>query len=366
MMSELLHDYDQQHERLKAFERKLATLVEDLLGDFKIHSIDSRLKGRDSFEKKLAIRADRWYTRLDQVTDLVGIRIITFYDEDVDEVAEVIKKEFLIDDDNSIDKRLLPADRFGYLSLHHIVSLKPDRCRLAEYKPFDGLKAEVQIRSLLQHGWAEVEHGLGYKSSFELPLRYRRSFSRLAGLLELVDQEFTRLRHELAWYQDVAEADAKDPQYLNAATIKAYVNNSALVKGLDEYVAECSGASLISGDLNKLPEIFYSFSILKTSETDDQLIKYGADVKEFGRRWFLRERRQWLVQGTALLYLCYIMAAKRYDQEGVEAFLARFSLGLPELRREIASEILETVAAIESERRDASPPTGASSVAAGA
>lgn len=364
MMSEqLLREYDQQHDRLKAFERKLVALVEELVGDHRIHSINSRLKRRDSFERKLTARADRRYTRLDEVTDLVGIRIITFYDEDVDKVAGIIQDEFMIDDDNSIDKRLLlDPDRFGYLSLHHVVSLKPDRCRLPEYRPFDGLKAEVQTRSLLQHGWAEIEHGLGYKSSSQLPRRHRRSFSQLAGLLELVDQEFTRLRNELEWYQQAVEAEVKQgigSVWLNRLSIKAYIENSELVKELDENVAQCSGATLVPGDFlpYRLSEMLSDFSISTTSHLDDKVIRYGADVKEFGRRWFLRERKQSLVQGTSLLHLCYIMAARRYDQEGLEQFLGRFSLGLPALRRSIASEILETVAAIEGERGNGGPPS---------
>ena len=65
-----------------------------------------------------------------------------------------------------------------------------ERMVLRENKAFEGLKCEIQIRSVLQHAWAEIEHDLGYKSELTIPKEVRRSFSRLAGLLELGDKEF--------------------------------------------------------------------------------------------------------------------------------------------------------------------------------
>ena len=50
-----------------------------------------------------------------EVTDLVGLRIITYYREDVTRVGEILKKEFQIDATNSVDKAAaLDPDRFGY------------------------------------------------------------------------------------------------------------------------------------------------------------------------------------------------------------------------------------------------------------
>ena len=98
------------------------------------------------------------------MTDITGVRVITYFADQVDEIAKVMEGEFNIDIKNSIDKRdILDPDRFGYLSLHYvIVSLSSARCALAEYRSFSELKAEVQVRSILQHAWAEIEHDLGY------------------------------------------------------------------------------------------------------------------------------------------------------------------------------------------------------------
>src|SRR5205085_6657438 len=64
-----------------------------------------------------------------------------------------------------------------------------------------GLKVEIQTRSILQHAWAEIEHDIGYKRASGLPSAFQRRFSRLAGLLEMADQEFVSINSELRKYR---------------------------------------------------------------------------------------------------------------------------------------------------------------------
>jgi putative GTP pyrophosphokinase len=104
------------------------------------------------------------------VTDLVGARVITYFADDVDRVARIIRNldNFEIDPRNSVDKRrALQADQFGYQSLH-LVALLSKRRIFTENREFEGLKIEIQIRSLLQHTWAEIEHAY-YKAERTLP-----------------------------------------------------------------------------------------------------------------------------------------------------------------------------------------------------
>ena len=69
-----------------------------------LNAIESRVKSEDSLAGKLERKGDKYRT-LEDITDLVGVRIITFYTDDVDKVAAIIKKLFLIDWNNSVDKR---------------------------------------------------------------------------------------------------------------------------------------------------------------------------------------------------------------------------------------------------------------------
>jgi DNA ligase D-like protein (predicted polymerase) len=111
------------------------------------------------------------------------MRVITFYADDVDKVASALDRLFTVDWENSVDKRkLLETDSFGYLSLHYICSVEDFPYRF-----------EIQIRTVLQHAWANIIHDTGYKSGVEIPKRYIRSLSRLAGLLELVQMNTLEL-----------------------------------------------------------------------------------------------------------------------------------------------------------------------------
>ncbi|WP_035571385.1 GTP pyrophosphokinase, partial [Halonatronum saccharophilum] len=195
----ILNEYDEKYGLYELFTEKTKKLIEELLegSNINIHSINSRAKEKSSLKNKLK-ESEEEYNNLSDITDLSGVRIITFFEDEVDKVAKIIKREFEIDYGNSVDKRnLLEPDRFGYLSLHYILKLSPHRLKLAENKKFKDYKVEIQISSILQHAWAEIEHDLGYKSEEAVPREIRRKFSRLAGLLEIADIEFVRIRDEL-------------------------------------------------------------------------------------------------------------------------------------------------------------------------
>ncbi len=131
------------------------------------------------------------------VTDLVGARIVTYFAGDVDKVAKVIEDEFSIDLEHSRDPRAaIEPDRFGYLSLHYVVTVSAARLLQTEWARFSGFTFEIQIRTILQHAWAEIEHDRGYHTPDDLPHHVRRRWSRVAALLEIADSEFMALRGE--------------------------------------------------------------------------------------------------------------------------------------------------------------------------
>ena len=114
----------------------------------RLHTVTCRRKKPEKLREKL-LKGDGRYSSLDDITDLVGIRVVTYFADDVDAIAEVIENEFDIDLENSTDKReALEADRFGYLSLHYVCSLSTARADFAEYRPFKDMKCEIQVRSV--------------------------------------------------------------------------------------------------------------------------------------------------------------------------------------------------------------------------
>ncbi len=157
--------------------------------------LESRVKSESSLAGKLELKGQKYKTLAD-ITDIIGLRIITFYIDDVDKVASAVERLFTVDWENSVDKRKVhEIDSFGYLSLHYICS-RPDF-------PY---RFEIQMRTVLQHAWANMNHDTGYKSGVEVPKRYLRNLSRLAGMLELVDEQFSLIRSELTDYRRKVQA----------------------------------------------------------------------------------------------------------------------------------------------------------------
>lgn len=181
-----------------------------------VAALEYRVKTEDSLAGKLELKGNKYGTLAD-ITDILGLRVITFYIDDVEKVASAIERLFDIDWENSVDKRKVhEIDSFGYLSLHYICSV-----------PEMPYRFEIQIRTVLQHAWANMSHDTGYKSGVEVPQMYLRSMSRLAGMLELVDDEFSRIRVELADYRRrvqalVASGDL-DEVPLDGDTFRSYL-----------------------------------------------------------------------------------------------------------------------------------------------
>ena len=197
-MEDFDSDYDSATVGMQAFGLKLEALILSTVeaNGIQVLSVTSRVKSKASVRRKLE-RTDR-EGDIRSLTDILGIRIITYFRDEVDAVARLIEEEFKIDAERSVDKRAaLDPDRFGYLSLHYIAQLTQNRSQLVEYRTYAGVLFEVQIRSILQHAWAEIEHDRGYKSEAEVPRAVRRRFSRLASLLELADDEFLGLRERI-------------------------------------------------------------------------------------------------------------------------------------------------------------------------
>ena len=197
---QLLEAYDKALPVLEEMQRDITALLRATLGEagILVASMESRIKTRKSLTGKLELKGAKYHDIRD-ITDLLGLRIITFYSDDVDKVASAVERLFEVDWENSVDKRKIhEIDSFGYLSLHYI-------CRDGK-NPY---RFEIQMRTLLQHAWANMNHDTGYKSGVEIPARYKRSMSRIAGMLELIDDEFSRIRIEITDYRRQVQALVK-------------------------------------------------------------------------------------------------------------------------------------------------------------
>lgn len=195
--------------------------------DVEVTAIEGRVKQRGKLIGKL-IRKGQKYHSLDDITDLVGIRIITLFCDDVDRVASYMEKLFDVDWNESIDKRKMHAmSSFGYNSLHYICRIPEKFCKEQGCPELHSIRFEIQMRSTLQHVWAAMNHDIGYKSEIETPPEYMRMFGRLAGMLELADEEFSRIRISVAAYRrkmkNLIQAGELSEVLLDGDTFTTYI-----------------------------------------------------------------------------------------------------------------------------------------------
>lgn len=329
-------EYDRESGLYKDFAATVTSLIERMLqgGGVQLHSITQRCKSPKSLAAKL-VKPEKEYTCLSDVTDIAAVRITTYFAEDVDRVAEVLEREFVIDIANSIDKRkLLDPDRFGYQSLHYVASITPERCHLVEYSRFSERKVEIQVRSILQHAWAEIEHDLGYKSAAGVPREIRRRFSRIAGLLELADDEFSAIRRELDAYAATMPGEIREqPQNvgINNISLRALISSEeSSVRGLSLAVARIAGANLEPIKGSSLESSVANLKFLDISTVADleqiALSHLGA-VEGFARNWLKGERYHSLHEGIGILYLAYVLLAEQGDESRISNFIDFAQLG---------------------------------------
>lgn len=193
--------YDINYSMYNSCGQTLKNLIEKILNTNEIpfHSINYRIKTKTSFIEKC--KKDKYDDPISQITDVCGLRIIGYTNHDIKMIQSIIENEFKIDSQNSIDKsKIMKDDQVGYLSIHYVASIKPNRTELTEYKEYRNIKFEIQLRTLLQHAWAEIEHDRNYKFSGELPSEIKRRFYLVAGSLELLDREFEQISQDIDTY----------------------------------------------------------------------------------------------------------------------------------------------------------------------
>jgi putative GTP pyrophosphokinase len=330
-LSAILREYDQVRVKYKQLAEKLQGLLTALLfeNDLRVHSVTSRLKDRGSLEAKLQ-NSQTEYSTLDEVTDLSGIRVITYFSKDVDKVGDIIKREFSIDSANTVDKRLaLDPDRFGYLSLHYVVSISGARAGLAEYRRFPNMKSEIQVRSILQHAWADIEHDLGYKAAAEVPRHIRRRFSRVAGLLELADEEFESIRHELGQYRrSVPKKIQVSPQKvsLDKLSLAEFVDSSRVVARIDTSIAAVGGAEISTrSNLGISVRSLQVLGITTIAQLEEALIKREQSIEAFAALWLQNRPRKELRRGIALYFMRYVIIGEKQDTSLAKQALANLA-----------------------------------------
>ena len=270
-----------------------------------VTAIEFRVKTEQSLAGKLE-RKGRKYKTIYDVTDLVGLRIITFYTDEVDKVAAIAKRVFDIDWQESVDKRKLhQLDSFGYNSLHYI-------CRLKDSTP-EQPRFELQMRTALQHVWSTIEHDTGYKGDVKIPREYKRQFSRLAGMLELVDDEFSRLRLVLTDYrrqvQTLVKSGQLDDVSLSSDSFRSYLDLKPFDR-LNRRIAAVNQAEIFPVSMMNYLPILESFGLETLGDVQHFIDENSDDAYQMALSQLALTDLDILSSAAALQYLCLVYVLK--------------------------------------------------------
>ena len=163
--------------------------------------VQARAKTMSSFVEKCIRKFKKYPNPVKDFTDLCGARVIVQTLAQVKAVKRFIEQNF--DAFEQEDKSsLLGEDKFGYRDMHYLVRLRQDRAQPVgftkqECDDIGGRVAEVQVRSIVQHAWADILHDRIYKAPLKLSTEARRTGALLAAIMEDGDRSFDQLAGEL-------------------------------------------------------------------------------------------------------------------------------------------------------------------------
>jgi len=311
----IIEEYRENLETYNKAKEVINSTLENIVDELglKVNAINARVKTEDSLRKKLELKGSKYKTIKD-LTDIVGVRVITFYQGEVDKIASKIITSFDIDWDNSIDKRKIHnIDQFGYMSLHYIVRIPKSLFYDEKYPLINELFFEIQIRTNLQHTWASIFHGTGYKSDVEVPKDILRRFSRLAGLLEMADEEFQNLHDYLAEYRrkvnSVVKSGKFDEVELTGDSYKAYVSAGGFDK-LNNKIASINNMEIAPSPLDRFLKAFKLFEFNTLKDLDDLVKEYSDLAYQLELLQFTDTDIDIITSSTGPLALCVVYTVK--------------------------------------------------------
>ena len=202
------NEFQERVPLLEAFgEHVTQTVIDKIKEDSTIGSINEflklppkhRVKDVDSFIGKIFRKGKNYKDPINDITDQVGIRFVVLYYEDIEKIGKIVESnenwEFSCDRDIEEEIEADPH-HFSYQSRHYVINPKQEIETPAGVLTPE-FKCEVQIRTLLQHAYAELAHDTTYKPSQEATAKVKRSVAKTSALIETTDNIFMEVKNTI-------------------------------------------------------------------------------------------------------------------------------------------------------------------------
>lgn len=207
-LDDLMTEYKEKKPLYEEFRLATHKALEALLHESgEKHQIISRTKTPEGLREKIIRKRSKgsYYHSVEEVEDLVGLRIVFYTERDKEKFIKKIKEE--IAGFMRVEER---EKENGYRATHVVMSFGPTRLNLSEFKHFKGMKSEVQITSVLHHAWAELEHDLIYKDVGKLKERNPEKFELMKKRMnDLLEKYIHKASEEL---EKIIESGAENPK----------------------------------------------------------------------------------------------------------------------------------------------------------
>ncbi len=317
----LLNEY---REQLPVYQKMMEVVKERLSkcldeNHLRIAGLESRIKAEDSLTNKLELKGYKYKT-INDITDIIGLRVITFFSDEVDVISAMMERLFDIDWDNSVDKRkMLEIDRFGYMSLHYICRIPEAMYHDSDLPQLNQIRFELQMRSMLQHMWANMYHDMGYKSDVEIPVEYQRNMNRLAGMLELADEQFSRIRKEINDYrrnvQSLVASGDFDEVPLNGDTFRSYLALKPF-RRLAEKIAGINQAEIFEDSLAPYFQVLLHMGMRTIGDVERLRKEYSDGAYQLALIQLAGTGLDIMAASVALQNICIVAILKQGFGEG--------------------------------------------------
>lgn len=196
--------YNDNAQRLEQAKQAFLTLIGSLVAreELAVAAATGRIKDREESIKKFTRKyqgalekSETPYEIKDHVTDLIGLRLVCLYEDEIEPVGELVREHFSVIDVTDKTAEIEGTENaFGYKGLHLDLRLDEARAAMPEYELFAPFRFELQIRTIIQDSWSTLDHKIKYKKS--IPASLKRRINTLAALFELADREFRQVRDE--------------------------------------------------------------------------------------------------------------------------------------------------------------------------
>lgn len=309
---------EEYREKLPVFEKLQSVVAEKLRACLDenhliVSGLETRIKKEKSLAGKLELKGHKYHSLYD-ITDIVGARIITYYSDEVDVISALVEKLFDVDWANSVDKRkMLETDRFGYLSLHYVCLIPESLYHDPGLPELNRIRFELQMRSTLQHVWANMYHDMGYKSDIEIPKEYQRNMIRLAGMLELADEQFSRIRKEIGDYRRnvqslVASGDFNEVP-LNGDTFRSYLELKPFHRLLEK-IASINQAEIFEDSMMPYYDVLLHLGMRTIGDIERMRNEYSEGAYQLALLQLAGTGLDIVACSVALQNLCIVLILK--------------------------------------------------------